>query len=288
MADHIFQPIPISYTGLFADAHFVEAQEFGKSIVGISKTANSITHLLFFGAAASDSKKYQIRYFVGPSKENGLLQELFALMNTGMMPMFSPILSQVAKVFVERAFDAVVKTILNRPNETSKALDVLHDTIIRHDEFVKQVHAGQMADKAWMQDMIGMLANQNRAALREIPAPVGKSVCQIQIGTRQNGPTIDEPIAEVLRARDGLALGDVQEFDVTVEGVFKTNGACRLRIAGEDRIVSGKITDPALDHAGNVYTTALNAGLALHVTAKPTLKGGRLHTLFVSDAKIVR
>ena len=288
MTDYVFQPIPISYTGLFADAHYVEAQEFGKSIAGVSKTANSICHLLFFGTVTADTKKYQIRFFVGPSKENGLLQELFALMNTGMMPMFSPVLTKVAKVFIERAFDAVVKAVLNRPSEMKAALDILHDTIKRHDEFAKQVHAGQMKDKAWMQDMIGVLVNQNRSALREIPAPVGKSVRKIQIGTKQNGPAIDEPVAEVLRAKDGLTLGDVQQFDVTVEGVFKTNGACRLRIAGQDRIVSGKITDPALDRAGNVYTTALNAGLPLHVTAKPTLKDGRLHTLFVSDAKLAK
>jgi hypothetical protein len=145
-----------------------------------------------------------------------------------------------------------------------------------------------MQDKAWLQDMIGVLVSQNRASLRELPEPVGRSVRQMQIGDSKHGPLVDETAAEVLRARDPMEVGDAAQYDVTVEGFFKTNGACRLNILGGDgdHIVSGKITDPALEKSGNIYTTALNEGLALKVTAKPTLKDGAVHTLFVSDAKV--
>jgi hypothetical protein len=139
MAEAIFQPIPISYTGLFADAHLVDAQQYGKSLVGVSRVANSICHLLFFAEVIGPAK-HQIHFFVGPSRENGLLQELFALMNNGAMPMFTPVLTKVAKPFVERAFDAVIKTVLNRKSEASMAIVVLHDTVKRYDEFNKQVN----------------------------------------------------------------------------------------------------------------------------------------------------
>jgi hypothetical protein len=75
---------------------------------------------------------------------------------------------------------------------------------------------------------------------------------------------------------------------VKVEGVFKTNGACRVRILNEDkRIVSGKITDPALEQPHNVYTAALDAGAALHVLAKPVFKDKKLHRLFISHAELI-
>jgi hypothetical protein len=288
MAERVFEAIPVSYRGLFADDHLVDAQQFGRSLTGISKVSNSISHFLFFGEATTEAKKFQIRFYVVPSKQNGLLQEIVAVMNIGTMPMFSPVLMKVAKTFIEITFDAVVKTILNRKSETEMALKTLDESLKRHDEFVNKVHDGQMTDKAWMQDMISHLANQNRAALREVPDPVGKSVRTMQIGEQSVGPIVDEPTAEVLRAHTSMEVGDMAEYDVTVEGVFKTNGACRLRVLGDDRIVPGKITDPALDNPGNIYTTALNEGLPLHVTAKPTLKDGKVHTLFVSDARLGR
>ena len=83
-----------------------------------------------------------------------------------------------------------------------------------------------------------------------------------------------------------MALGDVSSYVVTVEGVFKTNGACRLKILETGKIVSGKIVDPALRTPHNVYTTALDQGLPLRLTAKPTLKAEKVSTLYVIDASL--
>jgi hypothetical protein len=51
--------------------------------------------------------------------------------------------------------------------------------------------------------------------------------------------------------------------------------------------VAGKITDPALEHHGNIYTAALNEGSTLRVIAKPTLKEGEINRLFISDAEVL-
>jgi hypothetical protein len=77
------------------------------------------------------------------------------------------------------------------------------------------------------------------------------------------------------------------DADVRIEGVFKTNGACKVRLLDDNRIVSGKITDPALGQPHNVYTTALNEGASLHVVAKPVLKNDKIHRLFISHAEII-
>jgi hypothetical protein len=99
-----------------------------------------------------------------------------------------------------------------------------------------------------------------------------------------------EPIeasAEALRSRDELEVGETGEHLVEIVGVFKTNGACRVRLLEGDReVVSGKITDPALATPGNAYTTALDQGRPLLVMAKPTLKDGAIHRLFISDAQV--
>jgi hypothetical protein len=277
-------PIPIVYRGLFADQHLVDAQQFGKSLIGLIKIANSISHELFFETITHDSRSYQIRFCVGPSRQNGLLQELFAVLVSGQFPAFPPILLQLAKPFIISTFEAIIKTVLNRRSEASLAVDKIHDLAVRYSEFASQVHKGHMRDKAWLKRMVETLAKENRAPLREVPEPVGRTVRSMEVGDDRQ-VLIDEPTAEVLRARDPMELGDPIEYDVKIEGVFKTNGACRVRLLSENRIVPGKITDPALEQPHNIYTTALDAGAALHVIAKPVLKDGKLHRLFISHAE---
>jgi len=287
MAESVFDPIPIRYQGLFADDHLVEAEQFGRSVIGVSKVASSITHMFFFHEITHDRRAYRIRYYVGPSKENGLLQEIIAAMNSGLMPVFSPILLKTAKIVVEKLFDAVVKSAVNQKSEATTAIEVVHDLAIRHQEFAQQVHAGHMQDKVWLQDIVGQLLNENRASLRQVPEPVGRSVRQMIVGGTGQGTLIDEPSAEVLRSTVEMQVGDTAMYEVEIEGVFKTNGACRVRLLDGGRVVAGKITDPALDTPGNKYTAALNEGAVLRVTAKPTLKDGELHRLFISDAEIL-
>jgi hypothetical protein len=287
MPEKLFEPLPISYRGLFADSHLVDAQQFGKSLIGTSKVANSICHELFFGAVTHDPRSYHIRFCVGPSRENGLLQELFAVVSSGQLPLFMPILSVVGKEVIQITFKAMVAKILHRKSEQALAIEALHSLAMHHSEFAQQVHRGHMRDKKWLQKTIDALAQENRSPLRELPEPVGKTVRLIQVGDDGKGPTIDEPTAEVLRSRDPLELGDPIELDVKIEGVFKTNGACKVRLLGENKIVTGKITDPSLDKPHNAYTKALDEDAPLHVVAQPTLKNGRVHKLFITSAEAI-
>ncbi|VFU08478.1 conserved protein of unknown function [Methylocella tundrae] len=107
----------------------------------------------------------------------------------------------------------------------------------------------------------------------------------IRVGDRPRALPIDEPVAEALRSRGELTVGESREYRVRLEGVFKTNGACRVRLLDLDKIVVGKITDPSVGSAGNVYTRALNDGAELIVVAKPTMKDGNINRLFISDAR---
>jgi hypothetical protein len=290
MVQRVFEPIPIRYHGLFADDHLVDAQQFGTSVASVSRVATSLSHFFFFHQITHDTRAYQIKFFVGPSKENGLLQEIVAVMNSGLMPVFSPVMLKFSKIIVEKLFDAVIKSATKQKSEAAMAIEGIHDLAVKHNEFAKQVHEGHMRDKKWLQDTVSQLVAENRAPLRGVPEPVGRSVREMIVGDPGQRTIIDEPSAEVLRSREDLEVGEAKQYVVDIEGVFKTNGACRVRLQedGSDRVVSGKITDPELELPGNVYTTALDQGQKLRVTAKPTIKDGEVYRLFISDAKIVR
>jgi hypothetical protein len=288
MTEKLFDPIPVAYRGLYADDHLVDAQQFGVSIASAAQIANSICHQFFFEGATHNPRIFSIRFFVGASTENGLIQQIFAIMNQGQLPVFAPILLRTGKQFIEFAFDAIISKVLKKQSELSKAIDQIHDLAAKHQEFVSQVHHGHMRDKKWLQTLIDRLTTENRTPLRELPAPVGRTVRIMQIGTSQQAPLIDEPSAEVLRSPDAMRVGDAAEYEVKIVGVFKTNGTSRIKLLCDDKIVPGKIIDPVVDQPNNVYTTALNADRPLRVTAKPTFKDGKLHKLFISDAKLIK
>jgi hypothetical protein len=284
VAEVLFEPIPIAYRGLLADQHLVDAQQFGQSLVGASKIANSVCHELLFATVTHDPRKYRVRFCVGPSRENGLLQEIVAVI-VSEFPVFPPFLTHIGRVFIEEMIKAMVNGVLKRPSDVSKALDVIGKQSEQFGDLARSMHEGHMKDKDWLQGLVTDLVRENRRPLRQLPEPVGRTVRAIALG-KDDPLVIDEPVAEVLRSREGLELGDTDEYEIELVGVFKNNGVCRVKLLGRDKIVLGKISDPALDQPNNIYTRALNEGRSLRVIAKPTLKDGELYKLFITSARL--
>jgi hypothetical protein len=251
----------------------------------VTKLANSVCHEIFHEEITHDPRSYQIRFCVGPSKKNGLIQEIFAVVTSGQMPLYTPILMMVGKKLTELVIDAVIEKALGKKKDAGNAVDKIYELAMTHAEFSQQVLRGQMRDKAGLMRIINELHRENRASLRQIPEPVGRTVRLVQIGSNRNATVIDEPAAEVLRSPDQLTLGEPVTYDVKIHGVFKTNGACRIEILDQRKIVSGKIADATLEAPHNV-TKALDEGAILRVVAQPTMKDGKLHRLFITGARL--
>lgn len=192
----------------------------------------------------------------------------------------------IAKIFVEYAFDFIIKRASGRPAEADAVIVVLKDEVARANAQNDKLIEETIQSKRWLQNQFERLVPENRASLRDAADPVGKTVRTMKIGNEPSISPIDEASADVLRSHKELSVGDVGEYKVNLEGVFKTNGACRVKLAGTHKIISGKITDPSVGIAGNIYTRALNEGATLVATAKPTLQNGEINRLFISNARI--
>jgi hypothetical protein len=282
VAEVVFEPIPIAFRGLLADQHFVDAQQFGRSLIGATKIANSLAHELIFEQVTHDPRKYQIRFCVGPSRENGLLQEIVAVVMTGL-PLFTPFVTKIGRVFIEQMTKAMIYSVLKKPSDVTKALEVIEKQTEQFSDLAKSMNEGHMKDKAWLQKLVTHFVSEHRRSLREIPDPVGRTVRTMLIG-KDDPIVIDEPTADVMRSQEGLELGEAEQYEIELVGVFKNNGVCRIKLADRDKVVLGKIADPALDQPNNIYTRALNEGQKLQVVGKPTLKNGRLYKLFITSA----
>jgi len=287
MVDLGFRPTTVSYTGLFADQNLVDAQELGRSLVGIGRLANSITHLYLHGQVVRDSRSFEVKYFAGPPQKNGLLFEFSAIMVNSQLPMYSPIFVQLADVIVPRLWEAVISKVIGRPEDTEKALNVISEQAAQHHELALAMQVGHLHDKKWLQDIIGQLVDTNRQPLREIPAPVGSSCAKETILARSVSPVvIDEAAAQALKSTEKMTVGDAQTYEGIFEAVDATNGSCKLKTNGDGKKpIRGKITDPALAMPENVYTHTFDLKVPVVVTAKPVLRDGEIHRLYISDAR---
>lgn len=287
MAEALFRAIPIEYEGLYAIDHLMDIQELGVSLQGLGKLTNGIVHFYLHGQIARDSRLHLARLFAGPPKEGSILYDLLALMVAGQLPLYAPLLLDMAEQFIPRMFRAVVSLAIGRRAEMERIIDKVAELAQAHAEFSKAVHDGHMRDKAWMQDHIAKLTDQSHAPLKELVRPIGTSCRQIKLGDEKitEPMVVDEPEAEVLSSKDNLEVGDMRQFRGTFEAVDTTNGTCKVRIEGGDDVLRGKITDPALMNVQNVYTHSLDTKQPISISAKPVTKEGEIVRLFVSDGK---
>ena len=58
MDEQIFEPLPIRYTGLFADSHLVDANQFGQSVAAVTRVGNGICYGLPLKVTANPTLKY--------------------------------------------------------------------------------------------------------------------------------------------------------------------------------------------------------------------------------------
>jgi hypothetical protein len=146
-----------------------------------------------------------------------------------------------------------------------------------------------MRDKGWLQGHIDELTRASGKSMRDTVTPIGRTSGPIEIGEpeEERGIRIDEADAEVVRAEEELTVGDQQTYRVRFSAVDKSAKRCKVQIVGQEGPeIPGRITDPALTIAGNVYTRSLDSDAVAEVHAKPVLRDGRIKTLYISDGRI--
>src|ERR1700677_3355888 len=234
MASGLFGPIAVRYRGLFADEHFVDAQQFANSIHGASRIANSICDFVFTGEASRNPRAYPVRFYVGPAKENGFLQELFALLNPAQLTIYDPLVLLFARKLIEVIFNLLIERVTSSKSDTKDILDILKNAETHNQQITTQLLAGHLENATWMRSKIDQLIDGNRAPMRELVDPVGKSVRTVQIGESSNALVIDEPVASALRSRDQIAVGDTAVYLSSWRGSSKRTGRveCACSIVG--------------------------------------------------------
>ena len=292
----ITAPFSLRYEGNDADEHTMDALQFGRSLAGAARIYNVTAHYCLFGEVPRGNYKKELTSYVSVPKE-GSYEACVVITTLTQQNLMYTELGKAALTQVLFAVIGALKRlwITNKPEDTVTALNrTLTEIALASPEANKLLTNGLIKandDLASLQgkliETLPVLASSLRPSAKKMVTPIGnscKSMCQFH-GT-SFATAITEPEADVIREGDHLEIEGIDNFEC--ERILEINlstGHCEMLVEGVEGVVKGIISDPILNTPGNVYTQALDQRTPFDFSAKPVKKDGKIHRLYISDAK---
>lgn len=284
MDRHVLAPISLTYRGLDADEHQIDLVQVGQSLQGVGRIYNSVAHFYFHGQIPARRTNLLIRTYTGHAEPGCVTFVLLMSTIAGYLPAYSEIIRQFADEAISKLLEAVFARRTRNDAAMEKALEAIQHMHDKNVSLVEAVLNDRRVTENRLFELVDKLVDSTSPAMSNMSAPVGQTCSSI---THFNGTPrqiiVDEVTADVMRSREELEVGNQAEFIATILGVDMATGACHIKLEnGQEK--RGKITDPALRQAHNVYTSALDSQRVVRLVAKPVLKNGEISRLYISDA----
>lgn len=293
----IVAPFSVTYDGNDADKHIISARQLGESIIGASNLYTATAHYCMFGTIPKGNYKKELQCFAKPAKEKCFEYQVFIaaiaseyalhgeIYKDGLGFLFSRTIEAIRKIWLKpgdtiKVTEELVELMKEQSRNNTAIQTVLANGLIKSNDNLASLH-GKLIDT--LPEIAGLTRSQGRMLV----SPVGNTCTSItQFSETDEKILITEAEAEVIRGGDEMEVDEMQQFICKrIKEVNELNGHCILEIDGFDELIIGKIGDPALESPNNVYTKALNNHSQFTISAKPVLKNGLLHKLFISDAR---
>lgn len=270
----------IRFEGAGADAHRLDLRQLGQSLIGVERI---ITYGLFvLDAGRPPRKREPMPLLVQASAPQPGCVEIETFLVPGLV--FAPFLHEIfvtmASDVVWRWLSGVLRRVGGRESEAKENFAQLVQLLDRVDE---RRHREMMA-----RHIEAMEWQRLSGFAKDAVSPIGTS-CNRMVFPHDDGAVeIDLPMADVIRSKDKLEVGEMSTMRIRVDGFTHHNRQLKVRHPDEPgRFITAHVRDPAFEQAPNIYTEAATREAWLDVTAKPTLKDGRIHAIYIMDARIV-
>ena len=276
----------ITYRGYFADDHVLDAYSLGQSLQGYARISQSIFHLLISREIPSPQKlrSSPYRLFARAPEKNGL-EITFTLVPTEalqlVLPVAVPLLPEI-KFTIPIMWRYILNTLSGRGAMAQEDMKKMMDFLSRVEDHRHEELMALLPHRA------GELAWKNKAAARQLVAPVGDSCKEERLwpSLPEVEYVIDEPTAEVLRRPEDLKLGEPIQMKVVITQINIETGTATVRDVETGEKFKARITDPALEKPHNIYTTALDFHKPIIIEAKPVFTtDNRVKKLYISHAR---
>lgn len=157
-------------------------------------------------------------------------------------------------------------------------------------KLTESLNASHERREARQQQFLLEVLDRTRHYATQAVAPVGPecNTAHIISPTGESHETvIDVPVADAVRSKHKLEVGDMLEMRVHVDGIIHHNKQLKVEHPEESgTYITAQVRDPLFSEVPNVYAEAAASRGWLDVTAKPSYRDGKLYGLYIMDAKL--
>ena len=275
------QPFVVRYEGGDAEQHVLDMRQLGESLIGIERLINTGLYVLEHGERPGHGRVLKSVVRVSTPRPGSL--EFIPDLLAGVYPLLS-------ESIVQRHIGAILRQLVKIPLLAMGGLE--HEAQGRTDDLLEKVLAAsertaERADRAderrhREQMKVYDLISHPWAydAARNAVSPVGKGCDCMHISDDETSDTITPMMAEAIRTRGSVKIGEPRELSVLVDGfIHRTRQLRVVHPDMPDRLVTAYVRDPAFDVTPNIYTEAASSRKRLQVHARDLRKGDRLVAL---------
>ena len=244
--------ITMKFEGALADNHEIGMRHLGESLIGVEEILSKGLYMLDTGKLPKHFGHVPFVFKVRAPKQGSV--DIAILI--AQSPAFLPLLH---KVYITAASDIlwnwISGVLLKMSGKESEANEHIGQVVKLLDNVDARRHAEIME---WQKF--------NRPAQRAV-TPIGPFCNQISLPHKDRITEIDLPLADAIRSKGKLEVGDMEIMTVVVDGFTHHNRQLRILLPEmPGRYLTAYVRDPAFDTAPNIYTEA--------ATRKSTLTKG--------------
>lgn len=279
------QAFVVKYEGGDAKQHVLDMRQLGESLIGIERLINTGLYVLEHGERPGHGRVLESVIRVSTPQPGSL--EFIPILLPGVYPLLN-------EPIVQKHIGAILRQLVKIPLLAMGGLE--HEAQGRtHDLLEKALAASERAaehtDRAderrhrEQMKVYDLLSHQwAYDAARNAVSPVGKGCDCMQISDDETSDTITPLMAQAIRTRGSVKIGEPRELSVLVDGfIHRTRQLRVVHPDVPDRLVTAYVRDPAFDAAPNIYTEAASSRKRLRVVTRDLRKGDRLVGLEIME-----
>ena len=275
------QAFVVRYEGGDAEQHVLDMRQLGESLIGIERLINTGLYVLEHGERPGHGRVLKSVVRVSTPQPGSL--EFIPDLVAGVYPLLSD-------SFAQRHMGAILRQLVNIPllamggreNEAQGRTDDLLKKVLATSE--RAAERTERADERRHREQMKVYELLSHPwayeAARNVVSPVGKGCDCMQVSDNETSDTVTPMMAEAIRTRGSVKMGEPKELSVLVDGfIHRTR---QLRVVHPDipdRLVTAYVRDPAFNVTPNIYTEAASSRKLLRVHARDLRKGDRLVAL---------
>ena len=263
-------PLVLSFDGKMAGSHELDIRQLGESLIGIHRLVSVGIFVLETGSQPRLKNQLPLSVVASEPKKGSFELAIHLVATSATLPLLYELYLTSASDIIYRWLSGALMRMAGRNSESYahfSELVNLMDKIDarRHLEIIEW-------QKLWDPG-------------KKVVSTIGNS-CE-SISFPSHGDTeLDLPVAEAIRSRGKLVVGDMNEYEITVDGVINHNRQIKIpHLSEHGKFMTAYIRDPAFDQSPNIYTDALIHQRKLRISAKPSMtQDGKIRTLYILNA----